>query len=101
MGYYHPDDMAAGEILAAMFAPIPYKVRAGVWHGVMANDAGVLFDNLHGQYLGGECGWVGDYHKTRAACAAALATGERPNRRESREFLAACFSVCEQLRRGA
>ena len=99
MGYYHPDDVAAGEILAAMFAPIPYKMRAGVWHAAMANDAGELFDTLHGHHLGGQCGWVGGYHKTRGACLAALATGEHPNRRDSREFLDACFTVCEHLRR--
>lgn len=96
---YADERYAAGEILAAKFSPIPVKLRAGVWYAAMANDAGELFDDLHGHCLGGEAGWIGIYHKTRGACLAALATGERPTRYESREFLRACLSVLDAIAR--
>ena len=101
---YDPEDVAAGVALAAMFSPIPVKVRAGRWLAVMANADGVAFDTLYGHFLGLQCGYLRGEWKTRGECAAAIASGSAGAALSvgfRQSFAAACRDVCEAMRVGS
>ena len=89
------DSAAAGVALAALFSPIAQKVGAGRWFASMANARGELFTDLYGAFLPfSEPPSCGQY-KTRAACIAAIESGDIVSAGVARAYVAACIEICE------